>query len=108
VRRTVPGKLLGATFLGRDLVRDTARELGDVNAELLDLLEHAVVCHLNLLEKEWARPPLIPECLIIHHADALDAYLEMYVRSLARDQGPGPFTDRDNVLGRQLFKGRSV
>ncbi len=105
---TVPGRLVGHLFLGRDLVRDTARELGDVNPELVLLLEHIVVAHLNL--PEWGSPrlPLVPECLIVHHADDLDAKLEMYTRCLSRDQAPGPFTDRDPVLGRQLFKGRSV
>ena len=42
------------------------------------------------------------------NADDLDAKLEMYVRCLSRDQATGPFTDRDPVLGRQLYKGRSV
>jgi 3'-5' exoribonuclease len=105
---TVPGRLFGHLFLGRDLVRDTARELGDVHPELLQLLEHIIVAHLNL--PEWGSPrlPLVPECLLIHHADDLDAKLEMYVRCLSRDQAPGPFTDRDPVLNRRLYKGRSV
>jgi 3'-5' exoribonuclease len=105
---TVPGRLLGHLFLGRDLVRDTAREQGDVNPELVQMLEHIIVAHLN--HPEWGSPrlPLIPECLIIHHADDLDAKLEMYVRCLSRDAGVGPFTERDPVLGRQLYKGRSV
>jgi 3'-5' exoribonuclease len=50
----------------------------------------------------------VPECLLIHHADDLDAKLEMYARCLSRDQAPGPFTDRDPILGRQLYKGRSI
>jgi 3'-5' exoribonuclease len=54
VQRTVPGHLLGHLFLGRDLVRDTARELGDVNPELVQLLEHILVAHLNL--PEWGSP----------------------------------------------------
>jgi 3'-5' exoribonuclease len=105
---TVPGRLLGHLFLGRDLVRDTAREVGGVNPELLQLLEHLIVSHLNL--PEWGSPrlPLIPESLILHHADDLDAKLEMYARCLGRDQEEGPFTARDPVLGRQLYKGRSV
>lgn len=105
---SIPGRLLGHLFLGRDLVRDTARELGDVDPPLLQLLEHIVISHLNL--PEWGSPrlPLIPECLIVHHADDLDAKLEMYARCLSRDQSPGPFTARDPVLNRQLFKGRKA
>lgn len=105
---TVEGRLFGHLLLGRDLVRDTARELGDVDPELLRLLEHLIVSHLTL--PEWGSPrlPLIPECLILHHADDLDAKLEMYARCLSRDTAEGKFTARDPVLNRQLYKGRSV
>lgn len=108
VQPTVPGRFLGHVLLGRDIVRDAARELGDVNPELVQLLEHIVLSHLTL--PEWGSPrlPLIPECLIIHHADDLDAKLEMYMRCLAKDRESGPFTARDPVLGRKLYKGRSV
>jgi 3'-5' exoribonuclease len=105
---TVPGRLFGHLFLGRDLVRDAAREQGDVNPELVQLLEHLVITHLTL--PEWGSPrlPLIPEALILHHADDLDAKMEMYMRCLRNDQAAGAFTDRDPVLNRQLYKGRSV
>jgi 3'-5' exoribonuclease len=105
---TVPGRMLGHLILGRDVVRDTARELGDINPELVQMLEHIILSHLAL--PEWGSPrlPLVPECLILHHADDLDAKLEMYARCLSRDQSEGPFTARDPVLNRHLFKGRSV
>ena len=59
---------------------------------------------------QWGSPrlPLIPEVLIIHHADDLDAKMEMYMRCLRTDKEHGPFTARDPVLGRPLYKGRSV
>jgi 3'-5' exoribonuclease len=105
---TVTGRLLGHHTLGRDLVRDTATRLGDLHPELLLLLEHLLMSYLTL--PEWGSPrlPLIPESLILHHADDLDAKLEMYVRCLSRDAADGPFTDRDPVLNRQLFKGRTL
>jgi 3'-5' exoribonuclease len=108
VQATVAGRLFGHLFLGRDLVRDTAREVGNVNPEMVQLLEHILVAHLNL--PEWGSPrlPLVPECLIIHHADDLDAKLEMYARCLSRDKEEGPFTARDPILGRHLYKGRSI
>jgi 3'-5' exoribonuclease len=105
---SVPGRMFGHLMLGRDLVREAAREQGDVNAELVRMLEHLIVSHLAL--PEWGSPrlPLIPEALILHHADDLDAKLEMYVRCLVRDQATGPFTERDPVLGKALLKGREV
>jgi 3'-5' exoribonuclease len=105
---TVAGRLLGHLFLGRDLVRDAALDIEGLNPQLLQLLEHLIVSHLNL--PEWGSPrlPLIPESLILHHADDLDAKVEMYARCLTRDTADGPFTDRDPVLNRQLFKGREV
>jgi 3'-5' exoribonuclease len=105
---TVPGRLLGHLLLGRDMVRDTAKELADINPELVQLLEHIILSHLTLPEWGSARLPLVPEVLIVHHADDLDAKLEMYVRCLTRDKEPGPFTARDPALGKQLLKGRSV
>jgi 3'-5' exoribonuclease len=108
VQRTVPGRLVGPIFLSHDLVRDTARELGNVNPQLLELLEHLLVSHLNLLERDSPRLPMIPEALILHHADALDAYMEMFVRCLSKDQEPGPFTVRDSILGRPLYKKRDM
>jgi 3'-5' exoribonuclease len=105
---TVHGRLQGHLVLGRDLVRDMAREQGDVSAELVLLLEHILLAHLAL--PEWGSPrlPLIPECLIVHHADDLDAKLEMFARCLSHDSSEGPFTERDPFLGRQLLKGRTV
>jgi 3'-5' exoribonuclease len=105
---TVAGRLFGHLMLGRDLVRGAAADVPDLNPELLQLLEHVVLTHLTL--PEWGSPrlPAIPEVLIIHHADDLDAKMEMYARCLTRDTSDGPFTDRDPILGKPLLKRRSV
>jgi 3'-5' exoribonuclease len=72
------------------------------------LLEHMILTHLELPQWGSARLPLVPEVLILHHADDLDAKLDMYVRCLSRDKEPGPFTARDPALGKRLLKGRSL
>ncbi len=107
-RAGVEGELFGHLLLGVQLVRDAAVEVPDLNPELLRLLEHILYSHLRL--PEWGSPrlPLIPEVLIVHHADDLDAKFEMYARCLTRDTADGPFTERDPVLGRPLLKGRTV
>jgi 3'-5' exoribonuclease len=105
---TVEGRLAGPLLLGRDMVRDAARERGDVKPELVTLLEHVVLTSLYPPESPAPRWPLIPEGLIVQYADDLDSKMAMYVRCLERDNSPGPFTERDPVLGRQLLKGRGV
>lgn len=107
-QQTVPGRIFGHLFLARDMARDTAREIPEMNPELMQLLEHLIITHLSL--PEWGSPrlPLIPEVLILHHLDDMDAKMEMYVRCLTTDTADGLFTNRDPVLNRQLFKGRTV
>lgn len=101
---TVPGRLFGHITLGRDLVHQAAVEQGDISINYLDRLEHLILSHL--VHPEWGSPrlPMIPEAIILHHADDLDAKLEMYLRCLSRDQTPGPFTARDPILGKVLLK----
>ena len=105
---TIDGRLFGYISLGRDLIRLAAAKVPDLNPELLKLLEHVVLAHLTL--PEWGSPrlPAIPEVLILHHADDLDAKLEMYVRCLTRDTSAGPFTDPDPILKKPLLKQREV
>lgn len=105
---TVAGHLFGHQLLGRDLIREAATGVADLNPELLTLLEHVVLSHLTRPEWGSVRQPLIPEVLILHHADDLDAKLETYVRCLTRDPADGPLTERDPVIGRPLLKGRGV
>jgi 3'-5' exoribonuclease len=108
VKDTVPGELFGHLFLAYDMIRTAAAGVPDLDPELLELLLHCVIAHLRL--PEWGSPrlPLIPEVLILHHADDLDAKMEMYARCLTRDTAEGPFTERDPNLGRPLLKGRKV
>lgn len=107
INQTTEGRFYGHLLLGRDLVREAARGIPEFDPTLLMLLEHLLLSHLVLPEWGSARLPLIPEVLILHHADDLDAKMEMYIRCLSRDAAPGAFTDRDPVLGKQLFKGRT-
>jgi 3'-5' exoribonuclease len=72
------------------------------------LLEHVLLTPLEKGESASQRWPLVPEGLIVQHAAELDLKLATYVRALERDLSPGPFTERDPAVGRQLLKGRSV
>ena len=103
---TVPGRLVGHSILARDLIRAAAANVPELDPEFVALLEHVVLTHLSL--PEWGSPrlPAIPEVLILHHADDLDAKMEMYARCLMNDSSPGPFTAPDPVLKKLLLKQR--
>ena len=105
---TVAGHLHGHLILGRDMVRDAAHAFPELNPELLLLVEHVILSHLNTPAWGSVRLPAVPEVLILHHADDLDAKLEMYTRCLSRDTSGGDFTDADPVLKKPLWKGRTV
>lgn len=103
---TAKGRLIGHILLGRDMVRDKAREISDLDPETLLRLEHIIVAHQNL--PEWGSPiaPHTPEALLVHYADDIDAKFHMMASALEDDTtSHDEFTTRDNPLRRRVFRG---
>lgn len=103
---TAHGKLVGHILLGRDIVRDKAREMGDIDPETLLRLEHIIIAHQNL--PEWGSPiaPHTPEALLVHYADDLDAKFHMFAVPLEEERVDGQeFTERTGAMRRQIFRG---
>jgi 3'-5' exoribonuclease len=102
--KTIEGQLTGHLILGRDIVRDAGRAAEGLPGDFLLALEHLILSHLQL--PEWGSPrlPALTEVLILHHADDLDAKVEMYLRAIRNDGETGAFTAKDAVLGRELWK----
>ncbi|MCA9073851.1 MAG: HD domain-containing protein [Planctomycetaceae bacterium] len=103
---TAHGRLVGHILLGRDLVRDKALELDELDEETLLRLEHIIIAHQNL--PEWGSPiaPHTPEALLVHYADDTDAKFHMMAMALETDPPEGEeFTPRDNAMRRQIFRG---
>jgi 3'-5' exoribonuclease len=103
---TAEGKLIGHILLGRDIVRDKAATIDDMDAEILLRLEHLIVAHQNL--PEWGSPvaPHTPEALLVYYADDIDAKFHMMARALMEEpQEDEQFTPRDGALRREIFRG---
>ncbi len=104
---TPVGRLIGHIVLGRDLVRAAAADIPDMDPELLLRLEHIVLSHQAV--PEWGSPvaPSMPEALLVHYADDIDAKLHMMVMALETEATPGneEFTSKDNPLKRRIFRG---
>ncbi len=102
---TAQGRLVGHILLGRDLVRQRAEAIPDLDRESLLRLEHIIVAHQNL--PEWGSPiaPHTPEALLVHYADDIDAKFHMMAVVLEAPQAEDDeFTSRDNPLRRPIFR----
>lgn len=102
---TTRGNLIGHVVLGRDLLRAQAALIPDFPDTLLTLLEHLIVSHQG--QPEWGSPkrPQVPEALILHYIDDLDAKMNRFYKVLKEDPGDSDFTQFDRYLGRMIFKG---
>jgi 3'-5' exoribonuclease len=96
------GSLVGHIVLGRDMVREKARQIGDFPEETLLLLEHAILAHHG--QKEYGAPvePATIEALILHHADVIDAKINAVVAQRLIPSGE-EFTAKVYSLKNQRF-----
>ncbi|MHB8900443.1 MAG: 3'-5' exoribonuclease YhaM family protein [Thermoguttaceae bacterium] len=69
---TSVGQLIGHILLGRDLVREAACEV-KIDPDQLLRLEHVIISHQRLPEWGSPKPPMIPEAVLVHYADDIDA-----------------------------------
>jgi 3'-5' exoribonuclease len=103
---STPGILIGHVAIGRDMIRDAARQLGNVCPERLLRLEHAVLAHHG--NREFGAPvePHTPEALLLHYADELDAKTNSVFEAIRETPDTDLFTDRIHACGgRRFFKG---
>ena len=103
---TTEGNLIGHILMGRDLVRDTAREMGDFPIETRLLLEHAILAHHGKTEFGSPKAPATLEALILHYADELDAKFNAVANALRAADGEDPFTTKIwAVENRRFYRG---
>lgn len=101
---TTAGHLIGHVLQGRDIIRETAAGR-KIDADLLLRLEHVIVAHQRLPEWGSPKPPMTPEALIVHHADDLDAKMQMMVDVLQDEAGNGPMTTKRNAMAQPFYRG---
>jgi 3'-5' exoribonuclease len=101
---TPSGTLIGHILQGRDILREAAADI-EVDSEQLLRLEHIIVSHQRL--PEWGSPkaPMFPEALIVHHADDLDAKMQMMACAIEQHTGDDPFTTKRNPLHQVVYRG---
>lgn len=101
---TASGTLVGHVLQGRDILREAAAD-SSIDPDKLLRLEHIIVSHQRLPEWGAPKPPMTPEALIVHHADDLDAKLQMMIAAIAEEPGEGEFTSKRNALRQPIYRG---
>src|SRR5262249_50737049 len=96
----------GHVLMGRDLVRETARQIDGFSEETLLLLEHAILSHHG--RRDFGAPvvPQTLEALLVSYVDDLDAKMNIAARERLTSTSDGDFTDKVYALdNRRFYKG---
>jgi 3'-5' exoribonuclease len=86
---TLPGQLLGHITMGVNMVEHKIAELGDFPAEKRVLVEHMILSHHGKYEFGSPKLPMIPEAILLHYLDDLDAKMQTVTNEFARAAASG-------------------
>jgi 3'-5' exoribonuclease len=103
---TDEGRLIGHLVLGFDLIDQRAREIQGFPAELRLKLGHMILSHHG--ELEWGSPkvPMLLEAILLHHADNLDAKVDIFKRAMESARDPeSRWSDFQREISRYIFLG---
>ncbi len=100
---TKHGTLIGHIVLGRDMVRDTARDIPDFPDETLLLLEHAILAHHGQMQYGAPKEPATIEAMIVHYADEIDAKINAVASERMKSNTDGEFTAKIYAVGNRMF-----
>ena len=100
------GNLLGHLVLGEHQMRQRADEIEGFPEELKMRLSHMILSHHGTGEFGSPKAPMTAEAIALHHAEDLDAKVNMFLGLIdgARTQGRR-WTERHFLLGRSLYAG---
>jgi len=103
---TDPGQLIGHLVLGERMVRREADRIEGFPEGLKMILSHMILSHHGAYEYGSPKLPMTAEAIALHHAEDLDAKVNLFLGQIAaaRDQGRS-WTERHFLLQRALYAG---
>lgn len=101
---TDEGKLLGHIVIGMQMVADAARDVPELGAGRLLLLQHLIASHQGRYEWHSPREPRTLEAIVLHFADDLDA--KLYQAAALLDAVSVGWTAYDRGFGRDFLRHR--
>jgi 3'-5' exoribonuclease len=104
---TLEGQLLGHISMGIGMVEKKLASLPDFPENLRVLVEHMMLSHHGKYEFGSPKLPMIPEALLLHYLDDLDAKMQTmrseFVRAEAQGRAPGQLTEWVRAMERPLL-----
>ncbi len=108
IQYTEIGGLLGHITIGANMIQQRAQTISDFPERKCWLVIHMVLSHHG--KREFGSPvlPCIPEAVVLHHADNLDAKTVAARHQIDEDPNPNSmWTDWSRMLETRLYKGIS-
>jgi len=106
---TTRGRLLGHIVIGVEMVKEKAAKISGFPSSQLMLLEHLLLSHHG--EYQWGSPrrPKIPEALVLHYLDDLDAKVNS-IAVFCREQAESgaAWSKYNQVFERYFFLDRQL
>ncbi len=100
------GRLLGHIFIGARMVSEKIRGIEGFPPRLADLILHMILSHHGEFEHGSPVLPAIPEAIILHHVDNMDAKVWGFMGEVERSSDlDGNWTKYSNVYERFIYKG---
>jgi len=104
---TIEGQLLGHITLGVALIERKIAALPDFPPALRVLVQHLVLSHHGKYEFGSPKLPMIPEAVLLHYLDDMDAKMQTlrseFARNATAGREPGEVTDWVRSLERPLL-----
>jgi 3'-5' exoribonuclease len=104
---TVEGQLLGHITIGIGMIDKKIAALPDFPPALSVLVKHIVLSHHGKYEFGSPKLPMIPEAMLLHFLDDMDAKMQTmqneFGRNIAAGRGPGEVTEWVRSLERPLL-----
>jgi 3'-5' exoribonuclease len=104
---TLEGQLLGHITIGIGMVEKKLANLPDFPENLRVLVEHLILSHHGKYEFGSPKLPMIPEALLLHYLDDLDAKMQTmrseFVRAESQGRAPGQMTEWVRAMERPLL-----
>jgi 3'-5' exoribonuclease len=104
---TIEGQLLGHITIGVALIDRKIAALPDFPSSLRVLVEHLVLSHHGKYEFGSPKLPMIPEAILLHYLDDMDAKMQTlhseFARNVTAGRGAGDVTEWLRSLERPLL-----